>query len=511
MTGFVFISSNLIFQRFVASRAFEELETRHDLIYVALREAEDVEQAWASIGLAEAIAGKRLEWVPFYPRRYAKWKHLFTLSCLHYRDRSSSFAIRHEESFRDRPEAAARLERLAQPGIYDAYCAATERQLGLHPDILALTLRQRPDFFVLPSPGLDQMTDDVMQVANALDIPLLLLVAGWDNLSSKGLFHFQPTMMGVWGEQSKAHAVQVQGSDPERIFVVGAPHYEHFRVTGEFDRAAQRGQWGVPLEKPLILFAGTFRLFDETQVLLELEQAIESGALPDMHLIYRPHPWRTIRADEKSFYDLQWRHITMDPAMIDSYQNTKRGNTSDPANFLYGMDYLRQVYQTVDAVICPMSTVLLESMLFGLPILAVAFGDGKHSWSADKVSQMMHFKELYEIPEVLVCRDRARFISDVARLFTQIGDERVSTALRQNATYFVDLDETLTYGERVAALVDKMLAAVDHHPRYGSAGRYLLARHRLRHVWQNTVDYPLRRALNLGLRIPLQLKRRVFG
>jgi hypothetical protein len=110
-----------------------------------------------------------------------------------------------------------------------------------------------------------------------------------------------------------------------------------------------------------------------------------------------------------------------------------------------------------------MSTVLLEAMLFGLPIMAVAFGDGKHSWSADKVSRMCHFKELYQVPGIITCRNKEAFSSQLQDLIARIGDKAFGESLCQSTQQFVYRDGH-SYAERISELLDRMLVHASTRP-----------------------------------------------
>ena len=271
--------------------------------------------------------------------------------------------------------------------------------------------------------------------------------------------------------------------------VIGAPQYENFTYDPAVDRTAIREGLGVPVNGRLILFAGTFRLFDETELLREVDHAIDAGTLPPMHIFYRPHPWRINRKSEDNFLEHEWHHITMDREMVAGYRAAKGlGLTATADDFAFRMSHLPRVYTAVDAAISPMSTVLLEAMLFGLPILALAFGDGKHSWSADKVSQMSHFKELYEVPNMMVCRDRADFFPAVNKLALRIGDSEISESLRRSTQQFVYRDNR-SYAARVAALVDEMLAKHAPVPGYDTVKvkpgkRYNEQQMLIRRIWR---------------------------
>lgn len=475
MKGFVFVASHLIYLRFVLTHAFDDLEAQHDIIYVSTDSPENA-------GLRADLAEKQVVMLPYYALRYNAWKDWFNISCYKYRDRSPSFAIRIEEIYKGKPHELDKIRRIS-----DHYQQAKEKQhtqIPLHPELLALCRRERPDFLVLPSPILDSMTDDVIQVARALNIPIVLLVAGWDNLSSKGLLFEHPTAIGVWGQQSTQHAQIVQDIPEDRIQIIGAPHYEIFRQDAITSRVALRQKWGFASDQQVVLFAGTFRLFDETDVLCDLEQAIERGDLPPMHIVYRPHPWRTHRPHEKNFYNYTWKHVTMDPTMAEVYQLGHQ-QASSINSFLFEQQHLRDLYSLVDAVICPMSTVLLEAMIFGLPILAVAFGDGKHSWSADKVAEMMHFKEMYDIPEVIVCRERTDFFPAIRQLLALIPDQQVRRKLQDSTDYFVHIPHGSTYASRVLTIVNNMLAKAPAKPDYDAISTLFQVSNHLKNMWYN--------------------------
>ena len=135
----------------------------------------------------------------------------------------------------------------------------------------------------------------------------------------------------------------------------------------------------------------------------------------------------------------------------------------------------------------------MSGMLFGLPTMAVAFGDGKHSWSADKVSRMLHFKELYDMPDLIVSRERESLFPEIHRLIAQVGDSSVSERLRNGARDLVYQDDR-SYADRVRSLVDKMLFEAEWSPTYGvedlKPGRRFVVRTLLRRVFRR--DFPRR-------------------
>jgi hypothetical protein len=498
MKGFVFIPVVDTFVRFLATGAFEGLETQHDITYVSTLSPKNEK-------LAECLSGKPVEWIPFHPGRHNLWKDWFLFSSYHFRQRSPSFEIRVEETLAERADF---LERLKQRDArFNVEYLALVKHTPLHPDLLALYLRHQPDFFVLPSSIMDAMAPDVLQLAHALDIPTLLLIVGWDNVSSKPSLFFKPTIMGVWGEQSIHHAVQVQNMPPERIHIIGAPHYEIFRAEAEASRNTLRGQWGVPPDQNLILFGGSSRGLDETEVLHEIEQAIELGHVPDAHILYRPHPLRGGRRQERSFFEISWRHVTMDPSMVEVYQERYQSSRRTP-NPLYDLTHLRDIYRAVDAVITPMSTVLLEAMLHGLPVLSVAFAAGNNPWNADASARLLHLKDMLDVPEVLLCRDRGLLLSNIRQLISNVADSDLRHRLRQSAAFFVAFPTETTYAERVVALVDRMMEDVKQQtPRRRGFAAKMVIWHRIGNEWHYGTRFRrLRAALGRIKRLVTRLR-----
>ena len=95
------------------------------------------------------------------------------------------------------------------------------------------------------------------------------------------------------------------------------------------------------------------------------ENGIKESILPDCHVIYRPHPWRDpLKADEEDFFSLKWDHITMDPTMSDFYRRV----ISKPTGKMFLADYSisNKLLTLVDAVISPLSTMLIEALIKGL-------------------------------------------------------------------------------------------------------------------------------------------------
>lgn len=455
----VFLPNTNELQRFVLSGAFDELDAHHDIHYVVSSSDLPKMREAAPEKLTEA----RTIVLDIAPERYAAWSELFQAACFQYADISPSFAIRASfglSSPRARllkrvPPAAwsaanrgasmlsatrllpkhlrSRLKHVAavfdeavkntkgfaylNKNAYSDLVRKTLSSLRPLPEITEIFDRVRPLYVVIPSSLLDLYCNDVLWSCEAEGVPCLVLQSGWDNLSSKGIIHHKPMVLGCWGKQSVQHAVSIQQMPASSLHVLGAPHYEFLKPASAAEISEFRQSLGVRDDERLILFGGSFRQFDETDALRRLEQLVESGRFGPTKILFRPHPWRADRQDEDDFFQQEWKHVVFDPDMQDRYMRARaQPGYLKRAVPMYDMAYLARVLSAVDAVISPMSTLLLEALIMRRPTMAIAFGDGKHSHNPSVTARMTHFKDAKKSGALVWCDDSNRLEQDLAKL-----------------------------------------------------------------------------------------------
>ena len=509
----VFLPNTNELQRFVLGGAFEDLATDHELHYV-LPSADAAKMRAAA---PESLTSSNTSELDVAPDRFAQWSRLFQAACFRYANRSPSFAIRANLALRP---GSARLLRLlptfawqatrhtaktllnrrwlpaavrgrvkmahavlqeaeARPELFanvhgDQYEALVSRTLGGLEPLPAITKifdEVNPLYAIIPTSLLDVFCNEVLWSCQAEDVACLLLQSGWDNMSSKGVIHHQPTFAGCWGEQSVGHAKTVQGISRSRTRALGAPHYEFLKPAPAEARAQFRAQLGVGDAERLVLFGGAFRQFDETGTLQRLDAAIEAGRLGSMTILYRPHPWRAQRKHEDDFFQCTWKHVVFDPVMKERYTRVRK----DPAYLkravpMYDMAYLALVLSASDAVISPMSTLLVEALLMQRPTMAIAFGDGKHNHDPSVTAQMMHFAEAKDSGALIWCNDSARLEADcLALLEPRAG--HTQPAARRRLLDQVVVTRPGTYAQRLAHFCRKTVEREARKLRGQRAGR----------------------------------------
>jgi hypothetical protein len=443
----VFLPNTNELQRFVWPDAFAALGREHQLHYV-LPSIEAQKMLAAAPGTITAANSTVID-VP--AERFKKWAALFQSACVRYASVSPSFALR--ASIEPNPEWRELWEgpveaRAEMDAGFDADVAATLQGMEPLPAILELLERVNPVFCVVPTSLLDLLCNEVVWACERANVTCLLLQSGWDNLSSKGLLPWRTPFLGCWGPQSREHAKVVQRLHRKQLGLLGAPHYEFLRPAPEADARALRASLGVADDERLILFGGSFRQFDETGTLERLEEAIGRGKLGRVKIVYRPHPWRAARQHEDSFFSRSWTHVVFDPDMRERYEREQAEAGYIKRNVpMFDMVYLSRLLSAADAVISPMSTLLVEALLLAKPTMAIAFGDGKHRYDPSVTAQMTHFAELGSSGALHWCDEPDRLLAGCRHL---LNDEIQADAKRRQLVGRIVVTGPGTYAERLA-------------------------------------------------------------
>lgn len=333
----------------------------------------------------------------------------------------------------------------------------SEWYLGSDPMLNRVCRELSPDWVLIPSSCEDSLTADLVKAAKEANARSMIIVNGWDNLTSKGTLPVLPTRLGVWGPQAKEDAMSLHRMPQERIAELGAPQFENYFKPPETSKNTDneiRQLNQIPANTSIILFAGCLQPFDETSVLRQLDQAIDRKEIPNAHVLYRPHPWRHTRDYEDHFKPEEFKHVSLDHQVGDLFLKVQKSrNTGESKKHFPDLNYYPKVIRSSEFVISPLSTFVLESLLMGKKTLAVCYSDGKHYFSADKVSQYEHVQCLQNAPGLLFSKDAKDLIKQCCELLqpTDAGDlyRRIHKHLR-----YVVFSDSCSYAERLASVLE---------------------------------------------------------
>lgn len=456
----IFIDSDIILRHFIVNDTFKELSKNNELIYVFNQDKQKFDFEKEEI-VINKIPKENIRY-SFIPRKRAGvWYLLYVINVF----RQHRIALRKNASKKhykalekfyvnDLGKRNLFLAKLAgYQIIYQIITFIFSFRLGIHKDVTDIIEKEKPDLLIHPSFLYGYFINELFQVSSKYNLPFIILMNSWDNCCTKAFCTGLPDKLVVWGEHSKRHAKQYIGMSEENVLCFGAAQFEIYKNPPKEDRKTLAKEFGVDPSKKLILYAGVGNSEDETSNLELLENAIEDSILSNCHIIYRPHPWRSgLVRNEKDFLSMNWKHISIDPTMLEFYKSLMDNSRKSSGMFLADYSISNKLLTLVDAVISPFSTMLVESMLKGKPVLAFLKYDQKRSLSND----FIHFVEFVELEETNTCYAKKDFIFQCEKMVSQIGNKTFAEKLKKTSNFFVNQPKA-SYGHQLALLAEKVI------------------------------------------------------
>lgn len=371
-----------------------------------------------------------------YPQNKTKlhW-HLFNINTKKYMKRSKTFQFRFA---RLNKQMQILYSWAALPILYEFVKAII--LLKTSDNKLAKIINKlKPDIILFPSTGYEGEIFELIKIAKNEKIPTLMLIDNWDNLSSKTILTRKPNFMTVWGKQTKEHATKIQGMKDNQVFILGTPRFIQYFKT-------QNNKLASPYPFKYALFAGNALAFDELTTLKEIDRLIEKSK-QNLTIIYRPHPWRHPRKCADTFFNYDFKHIKLDE---DSKKYYKRefGDNYTPA-----LDYYPKLLSNMEFMICPLSTMLIEGLLFNKKVFVLAYDDGIHFTNPKNAFfYYEHFRGIEKLPNITII-EKFEKLSNIIH----INKTDKTDSKRLNSLDYYITSDTADYAYKLNNLVDKMI------------------------------------------------------
>lgn len=449
----VFIESDVVVRHFIDAGAFGALMRTHDVTFVTppsghFRITRTADQ-W---GLDAPY-----KFVGRHDKRYWYWKTLFFSDQMRWRPGADWRYLR-GFVMRSIGSVKARLlyRFLGMPIIHDVFRWFVRRRLAAlpYPEMEDLIIRERPDLLVHPTVLDGFYINDLVVYSEAHGVPLVAIMNSWDNPSTKRAVMGKPDWLLVWGEQTEDHAVKFMNMPAQRVIRFGAAQFEVYRRPPRLSREEFCARNDIDPARRILLYAGSSKGADEYEDLCKLDAASSDGRLANTAIVYRPHPWGRGGKNGTRILDREWKNVSIESTMRFYLKQIRRGG--DPRSFPDYRD-TNDLLANIDAVVSPLSTIILEAAMLGKPVLCY-LPDEEDGSSVERQAGLVHFREMFEVPEILKAHGRHELIGAAEALLQKIGDETFASRLKMQMHYFVEpFDEP--YEDRLVSFLEGLVAS----------------------------------------------------
>ncbi|MBI1833811.1 MAG: CDP-glycerol glycerophosphotransferase family protein [Candidatus Andersenbacteria bacterium] len=313
-----------------------------------------------------------------------------------------------------------------------------------------------PDIVITDTVGHDELDYPLLKSAGALQISTLTFIASWDNvwkigrlMQNKKPIHIADHLI-VWNTMMKSHLLRLIPSVREdQVIVIGAPRLDYFSHDDHIPSKDALFQYlgFTDTSLPLLHFATT-ELYPLDYVVEAVIAAMQRGNIPRSHLYASVHPGGNMKKHQK----LQQLGVTV------RFSFGRKDPAPHPA-FAYrptqeDIYMLVALFKHTNVLINHSSSVALESMLAGQPVINITYG-APFDWIRWKRSPVSHdFKEHY----VDVLADNGTYVANNKKELIKAIDRALQNPKEKQAAVTSTLQRMVTTTDGTAS--KKVLAEI---------------------------------------------------
>jgi hypothetical protein len=450
----IFIEHDIVVRHFVHSNVFADLVRQHDVTFVFPEPG--YKRVTIDVSKLE-LHGARYRHLVVHQKRLEIWKRLFQVDMLRWRRDPVYTTLRKLHREMMGPKAAALYSVLGLPGIYQWLRRRSFSRIADTPytDLETLLDEENPDLLIHPSVLEGVYINDLVETSKARDIPFIVIMNSWDNPCSKRARVGIPDWLLVWGPQTHQHALDYAGTPASRTIQFGAAQFEVYRDPPRIDRNTFCARHDIDPGNRILLYAGSSKGTDEFAHLREIDDAVESGRLPQTTVVYRPHPWGNGGLGGEGILNHAWRHVRIESTMRGYLEAVRDGNQA-----MTFPDYrdTRDTLKAIDALVSPLSTIVVEAALVGKPALCFLPMEEADARHFQLIMPLKHFEDMFNMSEFLIARSRDELIPGLEKLLERVDDAEFEDQLHKAAEHFITPHEQ-PYAGRLTRFCEDVIAA----------------------------------------------------
>jgi hypothetical protein len=330
---------------------------------------------------------------------------------------------------------------LGSPLLFSLTTQFFEKQSVVNRELVTVVPWSKYDFIIHISSAHEKTGNDLIKIANQNSNSIVFIIDNWDNLSSKTVLSELPDYLMVWGEQSRRHAIDIQGFMPSRVFNIGSARFQDYFTARNNDLASH-------FNHPYVIFAGTFLQFDEISNLKLIDLEIESNEeiYGDLRIVYRPHPANASNLITE-FYKSDFRCVILDPQIM-QYSKPHLSQFKESTDVLK-LNYYPSLIKNSMFIVGGLTSFLIESSVFTKEYLALVYKEPLSINSPSRsFREYTHYREVRSLPNVTLIHNR----QDLSKSFRDTFQTAKAPSRKEvdrHLMEFLEINEKVTFGIRL--------------------------------------------------------------
>lgn len=327
--------------------------------------------------------------------------------------------------------------------IFGLYKKIILSNLKLNVDIQRTVNKIRPDLIIYTTHCYEPETFMIPKIASDAGAKTFFLVDNWDNISCKTVFFNKPDFLGIWGKQSKIHAVKIQNLNIKQIFYTGNPKFDNYLLL-------RKKKLKNIFKHKYVLFFGLVELFDDIKVLKLLNDEINDNPelYKDLKIVYRPHPSRPNIFSHVKKINL-FNKVILDPNMK-SYIKTRNNKYLDNKNA-----YFEKLLSNSLFNVGGLTTVTIESLIFKKKQIFLCYGE-KDSITDPKTlfDVNLHFEKIDKVSALIKSNSINSVVQKFRDMYAKKNYLKINKNLDKEIDFFYNISNVI-YSKKILSIVKR--------------------------------------------------------
>ncbi len=296
---------------------------------------------------------------------------------------------------------------------------------------------------VIAGPANMRFSEEIeyIKAAKKINIPTVIPVLSWDNLTTKGLIHITPDLLLVWNKSQEKEAIIHQKINKKNIKIAGSPFFDKWfgNLKPSINRTVFCTKLGLNPNDPILLYLGSSGNIasDETWLIQEIRQSLDQAKdnrLNRTQLIIRPHP-----ANAKIYQKIS------KPKLIIYPKGGSLPSTNEKLQIFYDTLYY------ASAVVGINTSAMIDAVIINKPIIAMMSEKYRQTQQ-----EAQHFQHLLKNNVMELAYSKNQFLKKFLDVLN--GKDNLKKK-RENfvSLYINPLGFKNTAGEVMANQIEKML------------------------------------------------------
>jgi len=215
---------------------------------------------------------------------------------------------------------------------------------------------------------------DYIKASKQKNIPSVIQVVSWDNLTARGLYHYEPDIMLAWNKDHYKEAVKIHGISKNKVKIIGSPFMDKW-FNKEKNIASKKEFFksiNLDQNKPLVTYLGSSKNITtkESKIAEKIHLHLEKMGI---QLIIRPH----------SANSYQFKNISKNIPVI-----PKLGNLPDTVE---SKKLMIATLKYSVATIGVNTTAMIDSIILQTPSIAIT-----KNGLANGQKMTTHFEKIFQ-------------------------------------------------------------------------------------------------------------------